>query len=145
MFQNITIFILNRHEYDIHKDFLIDHPIFRIEYGNIFNSTADCFITAGQSFGMMVGGIDGDTNYFFGMIDKQIQDIIIHNWYGEIPVGVSIVLNTSHNKNFKYLCYSPTMRVPSDVSNSINAYLAFRGALVECAKYNIKSICTPLL
>ena len=144
-FTKIQICIYNQIEFNKYKTYFKNHPVLEIVYGNIFNYKADCMITAGQSFGMMDGGIDGDTNYFFGMIEKRVQDNILQHWRGELPVGVSLVLDTPDNSNFKYLCYTPTMRIPCNVAKTNNAYYAFRGALIECSKYDIKTIVTPLL
>lgn len=144
--QNITVFIYDHIEYKQWKDYYGGHPILKIAYGNIFNHKADCFVTAGNSYGMCDGGIDGYMNYFFDMIEKRVQDEIMRQWRGELPVGASIVFDTPNNSHFKYMCYAPTMRVPMNVVGSINAYLAMRGALVECSKYkDIKTIAVPML
>lgn len=145
VFQKIKVVILDQKEYNLYADYFKGHEVLEIVYGNIFNCKADCMITAGQSFGMMDGGIDGHTNYFFNMIEKKVQNEIIEKWKGELPVGASLILDTPDNSNFKYLCYCPTMRVPCNVSKTQNAYYSMRGALVECDKYNIETIVTPLL
>ena len=36
----------------------------------------------------------------------------------------------NENKPIKFLISAPTMRVPTDVSNTCNAYLAFRGIIL---------------
>lgn len=146
MIEKVRVFIYNQEEYRTNKDAYANHPILEIEYGNIFNHKSDCLITAGNSYGMMDGGIDGTVNCFFDMIEERVQDKIMRKWYGELPVGCSLVFDTSSNNKFKYLCYSPTMRIPGNVVKSINAYHAMRGALIECSKYkDIKSISVPLL
>jgi O-acetyl-ADP-ribose deacetylase (regulator of RNase III) len=146
MFQKISIFILNRVEYEKYKYFFKGHPVLEIHYGNIFNHKADCIVTAGQSFGMMDGGIDGCVNYFMGMIEPKVQETILNEWQGELPVGMSILIDTPNNTHYKFLCYAPTMRIPCDVSNSTNAYLAFRGALIACSKVSrIQHMVCPLL
>jgi hypothetical protein len=79
-----------------------------------------------------------------------------HQHGGELPVGQAIIVrmfepgitdvsklwwynNLYFNKGkpIEYLISAPTMRVPMDVSNTVNAYLAFRaviraGKLVNC-------------
>ena len=45
--------------------------------------------------------------------------------YGKL--GLSAVHN--EGKPIKYLISAPTMRVPSDVMHTVNAYLAFRAVL----------------
>lgn len=145
-FSKIYIVIYDKLEYEEYKNFFYNHPVLEILYGNIFNYKADAFITAGNSFGLMDGGIDGHVNYFFDHIENRVQRKIMSDWKGELPVGVSIVFHVSGNNNYKYLCYSPTMRTPGPIPDSYNAYLAFRGALIECSKYSeISTIILPLL
>jgi O-acetyl-ADP-ribose deacetylase (regulator of RNase III) len=36
----------------------------------------------------------------------------------------------------KYLISCPTMRIPENVSKTVNAYLAFRAGLIEIIKFN---------
>lgn len=142
----IHVHIYNHQEYEELKNYYNDHPNLKIHYGNIFNFKADALVTAGNSFGMMDGGIDGAVAYFFEDIENQVQQKIMSEWYGELPIGVSLLFPTPSNTHFQYLCYSPTMRVPKEVQNTTNAYLAMRGALVECSKQpNIKNIAVPLL
>lgn len=146
-FTKIKVFIYDEKEYKKYKSVFDGHPVLQVCYGNVFNESADCFITCGQSYGMMDGGIDGHTNYFFDRIERRVQDKINTKWRGELPVGASIVLATPTNAKYKHLCYAPTMRVPMNVAKTNNAYLAMRGALVECSKkkYQIKTIVVPLL
>ena len=146
MFEEIRVFVYNRQEYEQYKNAYSDHPVLKVRYGNIFNDKSDAFVTAGNSFAMCDGGIDGHMNVFFGMIEKRIQQKVLDEWRGELPVGASLLFDTPENSHFRYLCYSPTMRIPMRVPDSINAYLAMRGALVECSKVpTIKTISVPLL
>jgi O-acetyl-ADP-ribose deacetylase (regulator of RNase III) len=145
MIDRITVFVMDRGEYATVKDFFGDHPVLAVAYGNIFVQQADCMVTAGQSFGMMDGGIDGHTNAFFDMIEGRVQNGIMDRWRGEMPVGAAMVFSTPDNSTFRFLCYAPTMRVPCDVSTTCNAYLAMRGALLACAQHDIRTISVPLL
>ena len=125
-----------------------------VVHGDIFRcADAECMVTAGNSFGMMDGGIDATTNHRFGKIEPRVQAAIAAApWRGELPVGAAIVLDagpTDEHRRFSYLCYAPTMRTPSACPRSINAYLAMRGALVACAASEhaglIRTIAVPLL
>ena len=42
----------------------------------------------------------------------------------------------------RYLISAPTMRVPEDVSETVNAYLAFR-AVLQCGRYRIYTLDMP--
>lgn len=146
---HIRVCILDRDIYNTYKHYFDNDDTIDIVYGNIFNYKADCMITAGNSFGMMDGGIDGHVNYFFDYIQTDVQKAIKEKWAGECPVGASVIVPVDHTKNAMgchYLCYSPTMRTPGIVSKTINAYLATRGALVECSKIpDISEIIMPMV
>ncbi len=126
------------------------HPGVTVVHGDIFAcKQADCLVTAGNSFGMMDGGIDGLVNYQFGMIEGRVQgEIMRGQWRGELPVGAAIVLPVVPTMHlaFTHLCYAPTMRTPRPVAKTANAYLAARAALVACSAFpEIRVIAMPLL
>ena len=53
------------------------HPGVAVVHGDIFQCRdAECLVTAGNSFGMMDGGIDGTVNYQFDMIEPRVQTAI---------------------------------------------------------------------
>ena len=123
-----------------------------VVHGDIFGCReAECLVTAGNSFGMMDGGIDGLVNHQFGVIEERVQAAIAAApWRGELPVGAALVIDArpaTERRRFSFLCYAPTMRTPSACPRSINAYLAMRGALVACASSfpsEIKTVAVPL-
>jgi len=97
----------------------------------------------------MDGGIDLVYSEYFGWnLENELQKNIQEKYNGEIPVGVATIIETN-NKKIKYLISAPTMRIPEDVSNTLNAYLAFRASLIEIIKFNknskqnIKSVLCP--
>ncbi|MCL2880396.1 MAG: macro domain-containing protein, partial [Treponema sp.] len=107
-----------------------------ISCGNIFEISADAIISPANSFGFMDGGIDLVYSYHFGWdLQKRLQEKIRGSFYGELPVGMAIIIETYHDK-IKYLISCPTMRVPEIVSDTVNAYLAFRAGLIEIIRFN---------
>ena len=88
---------MDRNKYDASRHvFDGAHVGLSVIVGDVFNiSEADCMVTAGNSFGMMDGGIDGIANYRFGMIESRVQDAIVREWHGEIPVGAALTLPSS--------------------------------------------------
>lgn len=143
----LIVCILDSDVYKKYKHTYDGVPGLSIVYGNIFNHKADAFVTAGNSFGMMDGGIDGHVNYFFDYIQSSVQKELARVWRGECPVGAAVSVTVGENAmGCKYLCYAPTMRTPRNVAKTQNAYLAARGALIECAKYtDIQTIIMPML
>ena len=121
----------------------------KISCGDIFEIKADAIISPANSFGFMDGGIDLVYSEYFGWeLQDELQNKIRNCFYGELPVGVATIVETKNDK-IKYLISCPTMRVPEDVSNTVNAYLAFRAGLIEVINFNkscnekIKSILCP--
>lgn len=116
-----------------------------ISQGDIFDGTqADAIISPSQSFGFMDGGIDLAYSYEFGWkLSEALRDKIAWEHDGELLVGQAATLeiaptmapNLRPGLKFKYLISAPTMRVPMDVSQTLNAYLAFRAALREAYKH----------
>ena len=52
----------------------------------------DCMVSAANSFGLMDGGIDLAISQFFGWeLQERVQNRIIREWYGEQPVGTSMI------------------------------------------------------
>jgi O-acetyl-ADP-ribose deacetylase (regulator of RNase III) len=122
------------------KKYIIEIEVVR---NDIIGCFADVIASAGNSFGMMDGGIDRTINYNLNYICNDVQEIIKNEYYGECPVGSSFLVKTQNSK-FKYLCYAPTMRIPEPVNNTINAYLALRSVLITCFKNKINSVVIPL-
>jgi len=54
------------------------------------------------------------------------------------PVGTSFIIETGSKKH-PYLAHTPTMRIPMNISNTFNSYLAFRAALLEVWRFNEES------
>jgi O-acetyl-ADP-ribose deacetylase (regulator of RNase III) len=121
----------------------------KISCGDIFDITADAIVSPANSFGFMDGGIDLLYSERFGWdIQKKLQKILISDFYGELPVGQALIIEINR-EDYRFLISAPTMRVPNNVSNTVNAYLAFRAALIAVIEYNkchehpIKSLVCP--
>lgn len=101
-----------------------------------FEIEADAMVSPANSFGIMDGGLDRAITYELGaIVQDNVQEEILKKYHGELPVGCAVIVETGSNK-WPYLISAPTMRVPEDVSNSVNAYLAFRAIILEIAKHN---------
>ena len=107
-----------------------------ISTGDIFDITADAIISPANSFGYMDGAIDLVYSNFFGWgLQTKLQKILQNKYYGELVVGNARIVVTGHAK-IPFLISAPAMRVPCDVSDTINAYLAFRAALIAVLDFN---------
>lgn len=116
----------------------INYENILISQGQIFDldEQIDAIVSPANSFGFMDGGIDLDYLTYFGAdLQTQLQQKINSDYYGELPVGQATVIETGHEK-IKYLISAPTMRIPSPIQDTLNAYLAFRAALIEAYEHN---------
>lgn len=96
----------------------------------------DCMVSPANSFGLMDGGIDLAIRHFFGMqIQKDVQKIIRNEFYGEQPVGTSKIVFTE-NEDHPFLAHTPTMRVPTDISDTDNVYNAMFAMLRAVSNHN---------
>lgn len=104
--------------------------------GNLLLASADALVSPANSFGFMDGGIDwAISDLMEWKIHPIVQTMIAEKYDGEIPVGMAEVVPTGFPK-FPYLVCVPTMRVPHDVSRTVNAFLATRAALLAVLRYN---------
>lgn len=95
-----------------------------------------CFVTAGNSYGMMTAGIDAVVvERFGGAIMQAVQLRILSDYFGEQPVGTAFILPTG-DERIPYLCHAPTMRVPQSIDGTEKVYLATFAALVAVFHFN---------
>ncbi|XP_041379261.1 uncharacterized protein LOC121391849 [Gigantopelta aegis] len=126
-----------------------------ITKGDIFDGApaADAIVSPANSFGFMDGGIDMAYSRHFGwQMQERLQEVIKKDHGGELLVGNAVIipsyppgtdysaleLPVTHNegKPIKYLISAPTMRVPMDVYDTVNAYLALRAVLRSVINHN---------
>jgi len=111
--------------------------------------TFDCMVSAANSFGLMDGGVDlAITRYFGQELPAKVQSIIKSEYYGEQPVGTSIIVETNNEKH-PFIAHTPTMRVPLKITRTDNVYNALFAMLRAVANHNktnrqkIKTIACP--
>ncbi|MDB5035627.1 MAG: Appr-p processing protein [Chlorobi bacterium] len=122
-----------------------------IIYGDILRSTADAIVSPANSFGYMDGGIDLVYTQHFGWdLEKRLRKLLVEKHDGELPVGQAVIVETL-DPRIPYLISAPTMRVPSNIENTVNVYWAFRAVLRAVREHNaefpgtINSILCPAL
>lgn len=107
--------------------------------GDFFQQPADAMISPANSFGIMDGGLDLAIRNTLGFeVQHRVQTAILEQWHGELPVGAAVVVPTDHPK-WPWLIAAPTMRIPESVGRTLNAYLAFRAALLAIKQFNARS------
>jgi O-acetyl-ADP-ribose deacetylase (regulator of RNase III) len=126
------------------KKYFDDIEEVRISDGNILSFKADAIVSPANSFGYMDGGLDLKYSEYFGWdLERKLRDILEKEYFGEIPVGQAVVIETG-NKNIKYLISAPTMRVPMNVEKTVNAYLAFKGVIQAVLAFNKSRQCQKI-
>ena len=100
-----------------------------IHNGSILDLPCSAVISPANSFGFMDGGIDLQYLLHFGQsLQSRLQDRIVIRHGGELLVGQALILETFH-KQIPYLISAPSMRVPQQLNNSVNVYLATKAVL----------------
>lgn len=113
------------------------YPAVRVVHGSVFDTDANALVSPANSFGIMDGGLDGKLRDYFGAsIEGAVRERIRLQFNGELPVGLATVVETGH-KRHPYLVSAPTMRYPTNVSHSVNAYLAMKATLYAAAAYPV--------
>lgn len=96
----------------------------------------DCFVTAGNAFGIMTAGIDAAVVGRFGpgLMDR-IQFRIMDQYLGEQPVGTAFVHPTG-DPDYPFVVHAPTMRVPGSIEGTDKVYAATWAALLAVHAHN---------
>ncbi|MBL9005170.1 MAG: macro domain-containing protein [Myxococcales bacterium] len=120
-----------------------------VSCGDIFEHRADAIVSPANSFGFMDGGIDLVYSRRFGWdLQARLQRLLQTEHDGELPVGQAVILETLDSE-IPFLISAPTMRVPMNVADTVNAYLAFRAVLRTVKQHNrtaaqpIRSVLCP--
>lgn len=114
-----------------------DLPLVRVIKGRFEDlEPHDCFVTAGNAFGLMTAGIDAAVVRRFGEgLMERVQHRILDEYFGEQPVGTAFVLPTG-DPSLPFVCHAPTMRVPGSIEGTDKVYAATWAALLAIARHN---------
>jgi len=105
-----------------------------------FTHAADAMVSPANSFGIMDGGLDAAIRDALGSsTQRNVQKAILEQHHGELPIGSAVIVETGEPR-WRHLVVAPTMRIPENVAHTLNAYLAFRAALLACKRANVLSV-----
>lgn len=123
-------------------------PQVEVVFKSFEQTEFDCVVSAANSFGLMDGGVDQCiTDYFGVQMMKRVQDAVISEYYGEQPVGTSMIIRGNADFKFgeggtllknKYVAHTPTMRIPMNIHQTRNVYHAMKAMLIAIEKHNIE-------
>lgn len=118
------------------QDCFVEAEDVTVSHGDILSFKADAIVSPANSFGYMDGGLDAKYSHFFGwQLEAKLRAFLEEYHYGELPVGQAVIVETEH-RDIPYLISAPTMRVPMRISNTPNAFLAFKAALQAVQYFN---------
>jgi O-acetyl-ADP-ribose deacetylase (regulator of RNase III) len=118
--------------------FFKNEPDVSVSSGDIWGVKADAIVSPANSYGFMDGGIDYVYTERFGWdMQNELQAEILAKHHGELIVGEALIIPLK-DPDYRWLISAPTMRVPMNVSGTVNAYLAFRAALLAVLEHNRK-------
>ncbi|MBS1965090.1 MAG: macro domain-containing protein [Chloroflexi bacterium SZAS-1] len=126
------------------KRYFPDESGVKVANQNILTLPVDALAIPANSFGFTDSGVDMAISQ--EIFDWRLQDTlrlqIDRDHDGELLVGQALVLPTKSTR-LRYVVVAPTMRLPTDVSGSVNAYLAMRAILRAVEAHNRANKPTP--
>nr|QBK87611.1 MAG: macro domain protein [Marseillevirus LCMAC201] len=134
---NFTIIDLDPQIVKIFEQIFANLPNFvvkKVKKGYIAKNSADCLVSPANSFGLMDGGVDKEINEVL-FIERRVQAVIHSKHRGEQLVGTCELVPT-YIHTYPFLAHTPTMRTPTDVSKTDNAYISFRAFLTCLIQHN---------
>jgi O-acetyl-ADP-ribose deacetylase (regulator of RNase III) len=137
MLQNIWLVHPDQQMCAAFRQRFVDLPNVRVVQGRFEDlEPHDCFVTAGNAFGLMSAGIDAAVVRFFGEpLMHRIQQRIIDHFRGEQPVGTAFIEPTG-KRDYPFVAHAPTMRVPGSIEGTDKVYCATWAALVAVHEHN---------
>lgn len=145
--EDLTIYLLDRNigMWSAWNKYFFDVPnvevicldfIAFMEQGKI-----DCVVSPANGYGLMDGGYDQAITDWFGPdLQERVRRYIVDNWYGEQPVGSSILLDTDIGTK---LIHTPTMRYPGVIKDDMVVYHCMRSCLITALDNGIRSLVIP--
>jgi O-acetyl-ADP-ribose deacetylase (regulator of RNase III) len=119
------------------KQFFSDDSGVKVVNQNILTLPVDALAVPANAFGFTDGGVDLaiSQEVFDWGLQEKLRGVIERDHAGELLIGQALVLPTG-SARLRYVVVAPTMRVPADVSDTVNAYLAMRAVLRAVEGHN---------
>jgi len=119
------------------RRYFSDESGIRVVNQNILTLDVDALAVPSNAFGFTDGGVDVTISreIFDWRLQDRLRALIDQEHGGELLVGQALVMPTN-SARLRYVVVAPTMRVPADVSGTVNAYLAARAILRAVDAHN---------
>jgi len=116
---------------------LFRHQKVSIEPGDLFDVSADAYVSPANCHGIMDGGFDLLLRRRFPRIESRIQrefDLL----GGMLPIGQAVVVETDDDE-VPYLVCAPTMVTPSVIGGTRNVHAAMLACLKAVHRFNVEN------
>jgi O-acetyl-ADP-ribose deacetylase (regulator of RNase III) len=121
---------------EISQGDIFSHKPGPVGSGDPIDVKADAIVSPANSFGHMNGGIDAVYTYQLGQqVEDRLRERLARDFHGELAVGQAVIVSTGRPE-IPWCISAPTMRTPAMVADTLNAYLAFRAALMAVLEHN---------
>lgn len=90
------------------------------------------YATAGNSFGLMDGGIDAAFSKQWPCIERLVREHIAAEYGPEMPIGTALIVRAQYG--CPNVVYAPTMQIPQDIRGTDNVYQAARAIMFALKK-----------
>ena len=145
MKMRIILATLNEPQTQAWQQFCGDLAFLEIHHGSILDVNCQAIVSPANSFGFMDGGIDALYLSRFGPdLETRLQQQIAQNHHGELLVGAAELVATN-DPALPWMIAAPTMRVPMVLTDSVNAYLATRAALLCAKRTGLENLAIPAM
>lgn len=106
----------------------------------------DILVTAGNSFGIMAGGIDYYVNKLCKFKVESLVQQAIDSYWGQLPVGKFVTINIDKltKGQFKVLVYAPTMKNPGERISPKDIFTVFYPIIKTYRATNVSIACPGL-
>lgn len=129
--------VIAAYEAEIHTAFPKSVEIICDDIKRVWSNKYDAIVSPANSWGEMGGGIDKVIMGLAGSnLETTLMNDIADNHMGELLLGTATIIPIGKPDAPRYLIASPTMRLPGDCSETINAYLSMTGMLRAVKLWN---------
>lgn len=121
----------------------VDETEIEIVEGDIAQALemCDAVVSPANSFGFMDGGFDAALSEIFGpLLKEDVQGVIIQQFGGELLVGQAFSVPTEKGCT---VIVAPTMRVPKQIMDPADVFLATRAAVRCAARVGVRKLAIP--
>lgn len=126
------------------RRYFSDESGIKVANQNILTLDVDALAVPANAFGFTDGGVDLTISkeVFDWRLQDRLRALIDQEHGGELLVGQALVMPTN-SARLRYVVVAPTMRVPADVGETVNAYLAMRAILRTIDAHNRANRAAP--